>query len=929
MGEEQEREEERKTESEESEEKEKEQAEKTEEELIKEKTKKITGFLKKSNWIFYVILAFILWLNVKIRSAPIPRLRDITTNSYTLGPDLDPFLFLRYAKYIAEYGKLMVNDTMRYVPLGYNTTGETKLLPYMIAYLYKFLNLFSETTVEYVAIIFPVVFSVFTTIFFFLLVRKIFEAKGKKISNIIALVGTAFLVVLPSLLPRTIAGIPEKESAGFGLMFAAFYFFLCAWKSKSLNSGIILGILAGIFTGLMGLIWGAWIFIFISIAISVFLVFMFNKIRKKEFIVYFIWLILAITIPLLFTERYTVKGLLASTSSGLATVVFLILFIDFLIFNTKIKNLNFIEKLRKKIPDRVVSLLFGFIIIFIFSSILFGILFIPNSFLDIARQLTKPLTGRHAYTVAENRQPYFDEWKGSFGPIFYGLPLFFWLFFIGSIFLFYEMINIFRKKDKYILTSIYTIFLFCLIFSRSSAGSVFNGTNTISKTVYFGGMLLLVGSLIYFYYKYYKNNEEDLFKKINYAYLFLFILFFISLIAARSAVRLIMVLAPVGSIIMAYFVVSVTENVFNKKEELMKIIIVSVTIIVVLATIYTFYAYYRQTSAMAPNYAPSAYNVQWQKAMAWVRENTQEEAVFGHWWDYGYWLQTIGERATMLDGGNAIGYWNYLMGRHVLTAESEDEALEVLYAHNVTHYLIDSTEIGKYSAYSNIGSDENYDRFSWIGTFLLNEQATRETKTGTSYFYQGGTALDEDFLYKNEETGEQVFIPARGAGVGALSLKTRKETNQTVSKQPEAVFIYQGRQINIPLRYLYYDKLYDFGDGYEGGLYVFPRVIQQGEGIRVDDKGAALFLSERNMRALWVRLYLIGEGEKFELVHTEPNLFVESLRNQGLEIGNIVFYQGIQGPIKIWKINYTGKEKINEKYLQTDWPEEIKQRAFV
>jgi len=33
--------------------------------------------------------------------------------------------------------------------------------------------------------------------------------------NIIALIATAFFVVIPSLLPRTIAGIPEKESAAF------------------------------------------------------------------------------------------------------------------------------------------------------------------------------------------------------------------------------------------------------------------------------------------------------------------------------------------------------------------------------------------------------------------------------------------------------------------------------------------------------------------------------------------------------------------------------------------------------------------------------------------------------------------------------------------------------------------------------------------
>ena len=25
--------------------------------------------------------------------------------------------------------------------------------------------------------------------------------------------------------------------------------------------------------------------------------------------------------------------------------------------------------------------------------------------------------------------------------------------------------------------------------------------------------------------------------------------------------------------------------------------------------------------------------------MSWVRENTPEESIFVHWWDYGYWVQ--------------------------------------------------------------------------------------------------------------------------------------------------------------------------------------------------------------------------------------------------------------------------------------------------
>ena len=34
----------------------------------------------------------------------------------------------------------------------------------------------------------------------------------------------------------------------------------------------------------------------------------------------------------------------------------------------------------------------------------------------------------------------------------------------------------------------------------------------------------------------------------------------------------------------------------------------------------------------------------WPDAMQWVRENTAKDAVIAAWWDYGYWISTLGER---------------------------------------------------------------------------------------------------------------------------------------------------------------------------------------------------------------------------------------------------------------------------------------------
>ena len=72
--------------------------------LLQERKEKIIHFLKtKYHWIVYIILAIIVFIAVKIRTRNLPLLRDVTTGSWTLGPDLDPFLFLRWSKYIVEH----------------------------------------------------------------------------------------------------------------------------------------------------------------------------------------------------------------------------------------------------------------------------------------------------------------------------------------------------------------------------------------------------------------------------------------------------------------------------------------------------------------------------------------------------------------------------------------------------------------------------------------------------------------------------------------------------------------------------------------------------------------------------------------------------------------------------------------------------------
>lgn len=896
----------------------------SEEALINERKEKIINYFKSNyNWIIYVILAAIVYLSIKIRTSNIPLLKDITTGDWALGPDLDPWLFLRWAKYIVANGSLFAVDKMRYAPFGAGTEEEYLLHPYMIAWFHKFLSFFGlSDSVTYSAILYPVFFFAITVVAFFFLTREIFKPSlGEKKSSIIALLASFFLSIFPILLPRTIAGIPEKESAAFFFMFLAFYFFLASWNSKKEIPRYLLAFLAGLSTAAMANIWGAYVYIYLGIAAPSLIAFLIGKVGKKETYTYSIWLFTSFIVIVFISKKFTINEIIHSTYISSSMAVLFIFIMYFVLFNTKIKA--YLEKgYPSKIPNRATTLIISLIILFILSFVFFGQNFVANELSDLKSQLVKPATSRLIQTVAENKQPYFTEWSQSFGPVFRNIPITFWLFLLGSIYLFYFILAQLNKKDRILFTISYIYLLLALIFTRYSGNSTFNGENTISIFIYFSGFIVFALTILFYYYKYHKNNEFSKFESINFNLIFISIFSLFTIISARGLIRLVMLLAIPVSIIISYFAVSVFYDL-RKWKESYKLFSWLIIGLVLLLMIFSGYTLYNQISNEAAQYAPATYNQQWQKAMAWVRDNTPSDSVFAHWWDYGYWVQSIGERATILDGGNLRSYWNHLMGRHVLTGRENKDALEFLYAHNATHLLIDSTDIGKYTAFSFIGSDKNLDRSSYLPSLLKDTSQTQENKNSTTYAYFGGTTLDDDLTY--ELDGKRIFLPSGKAGIGAVLIE--KDSNGSLVSQPKGVYIYQNEQYIVPLRYIYDSKFIDFGSGAEAGVFIYPSASLSGGAIQnVDLTGAMFYLSNRTVKSQLARLYLYGEDNQyFKLAHKEDDPFIAAIKSQNPQFkSDFIYVSGFRGPIKIWEINYHSDIEFKEEYLSIEYPTELR-----
>lgn len=916
-----------------------------EDNLIEERKKRFLQLIKKEYIYVSIVLIILIILGAYIRSIPMqtnsqtgkPGLWDFAKNEWTLGPDLDPWLFTRYAKTIITTGSLPKIDLMRNAPLGFDTTTELQMVSYMIVLTYKLVHPFYNTNLEFYAALMPVLLFILTIISFFFFVREVFSKKGEKRlkANIISILSTLFMITIPVFISRTVAGIPEKESVGFFFMFLAFYLYLKAWKSESNKNSYILAGLAGLATALMGLTWGGVIYIYVSIAVSTAIAFIIGKVNKKETISYLIWLIISLIVTFIFTNRFSISDFVTSLDTGLSTIVFFVLIIDKILWKTKIggriTSLRFIKNLN--IPNQFLSILITIILGFLGVLILFGPEIVQDKWVALNQMMFKPIVGRWNTTVAENRQPYFWEWASSFGPFIAGFPVLFWLCMIGVVILFNRLIKDFQKKDRITFGVIFVFLLIGMVFSRYSSSALFNGENFISKLLYYSSILLFAGYSIYYYLKYQKE-EENPFANISFEGIFILSVLILCLFTVRSAVRLIMTLGPIAPIFASYLCVSLGFKFFKTKEETNKTLMGIAFGIVLLLILFSLFGipfnssysgFYQQAKATSYSMIPNIYNIQWQNAMKWVNTNTQEDSVFAHWWDYGYWVQSIGNRTTITDGGNAITYWNYLSGRYLLTGDNQKDALDFLYSHNATHLLIDSSDLGKYGAFSQIGSDINYDRLSGgPSTFLSNSKLIQEKQDSIIRVYQiprennmiGITPLEEDIYYNG------TTILKDNSGLIGVSIESQEKRDIDYIKATASfIEVNTQKKVDLPLRYVYYnDTLFDFGYGLNATAYVIPSI----NGNSIDPFGAIIFISPRLMRGMLAQVYLLDNAlnnfPRIELIHSEPNLIIASINSQNplLGLGDFIYYNGIQGPIKIWKINYSGEEEIKEEYLDKD-----------
>jgi len=158
----------------------------------------------------------------------------------------------------------------------------------------------------------------------------------------------------------------------------------------------------------------------------------------------------------------------------------------------------------------------------------------------------------------------------------------------------------------------------------------------------------------------------------------------------------------------------------------------------------------------------------WLESMEWIKNNTPKDAVVASWWDYGYWISTLGERATIADNSTISTAVIQNLAKMLMSSpEYGWQMLRDMQADYVVVFVsgqrlaVDNEDQALYVLEG--GGDESKKQwFIRIAEEPLTQYLQSDGITGTDYFWND-TLLGKMFpftplAYVNLQTNEQSVI---------------------------------------------------------------------------------------------------------------------------------------------------------------------------
>ena len=223
-----------------------------------------------------------------------------------------------------------------------------------------------------------------------------------------------------------------------------------------------------------------------------------------------------------------------------------------------------------------------------------------------------------------------------------------------------------------------------------------HATTTLAQSFFFHSVLMIFAGMGIWYI--FKNSRKSNFIK-NDMISFTLILGLTGVYVSSTFVRL-ELFASVSLIILSSIGLSILlkELFLNKTEsKKFKNIIIKLIIIIGLIIFLIFPLFYPingNTLSITKN-PPTIMNggttflistTDWLDSMEWIKNNTPEDAVIAAWWDYGYWIQTKGERTSLAD--NATLFENVIKKIATVFLSSPEKSWNLLNDMEADYVLI-------------------------------------------------------------------------------------------------------------------------------------------------------------------------------------------------------------------------------------------------
>ena len=804
---------------------------------------------------FLLLGCSILFLAFWIRIQGVERIPD---RQFT---DTDGYYFYKQAQLISEHGILPDRDMSRWVPLGRDLKQTLPLYAYVLAYSHKLIAIcFPKITLYQVCLYMPTICFV---IGLGVLMLFLYHSFGVVFSGIVGVL----LATLPGCIDRCAVGFGDRDSWCLMIGILVITTYLLAQQTQQPRRKLFFTLASSLFVCIGGLSWegfGVFLIVILSVELWRFL----TSETEERIGLYLLWTLIFVTTLFFASPVYhSGKSFATHAASGkfFATDIASFMLMPALVL-LAMRGCRYL--LLTKTPfskdllphARSVALVLTCITLTLaFYAVLGGLNKLDNTTASFSQN-------RLMQTIGELRNPDYGFWFFKFGGVFV----------CGSIGFLLTGMHPWNRFGHFLFAVPLTLFILMTFFREPIDllfAILFNAT--LDNSIFFVAIAGVVISFVIQAWQRKTHLPNDI------LYVAFSTWFFCWVALARDAERYDFFIG----VAIAFFTASVIQTlakilqekitrfrftpIFLKTPRLQSVFttgiagaLLSLLLFWPPAGAHTNLSLYaaEELRKPLPGDGPMA------PAIKWIAKKPENINVLAANWEYGNQLNVLGDVNTIIGPDHYIPYWIHLFFRYVYAAQSEQEALEFLYTHEVTHLMFTKRDILFTGTFSYLGSDMHRDRrflprpLRFIKT--ENGKQKRLFNPDDTPFYHIDASLDKTpfTLTGHKKDGQKAGLPY----IAFFGSERTEKSLDTLDTEKNGGVV------------LYFDSAQHLRKAY--------------------------FLNSTGWNSLVVRLYIREQhSEAFEPMYPQKNVpFAD---------------------IKIWKINYPPDIKKNPKYLETKFPE--------